>query len=39
MTNEYGVKLDRNGYAPSIVPGHGEWQCYGCGRNRNLERH
>lgn len=39
MTNEYGVRLDRNGYAPSIVPGHGEWQCYGCGRNRNLERH
>ena len=37
--NEYGVKLDSNGYAPSIVPGHGEWQCYGCGRNRQLERH
>lgn len=37
--NEYGVRLDSNGYAPSIVPGHGEWQCYGCGRNRDLERH
>lgn len=37
--NEYGTALDRNGYAPSIVPGHGEWQCYGCGRNQNLERH
>ena len=37
--NEYGAALDRNGYAPSIVPGHGEWQCYGCGRNQNLERH
>ena len=33
MKNEYGVKLDRNGYAPSIIPGHDEYRCLLCGKN------
>lgn len=33
MTNEYGVALDRNGYAPSIINGHSDTQCWLCGRN------
>lgn len=38
MTNEYGSRLDRNGYAESIVPGRG--QCQYCGRlDRPLQRH
>ncbi len=24
---------DRNGYAPSIIPGHGEWCCWACKKN------
>ena len=38
MTNEYGVRLDKNHYAPSIV---GEQdRCYICGRrDRKLDRH
>ena len=42
MRNEYGVKLDRNGYAPSILSGHGEYFCKVCERNGTedrLERH
>lgn len=39
MKNEYGVRLDRNGYAPSIVPGHGEYCCLLCGKNQYIERH
>lgn len=42
MTNERGVKLDRNGYAPSIIPGHDERRCFLCGRNGaadHLDRH
>ena len=39
MKNEYGVRLDRNGYAPSIIPGHGEYCCLLCGKNRYIERH
>lgn len=31
--NEFGAPLDRNGYAPSIIPGHGEFRCKLCGRN------
>lgn len=27
--NEYGVQLDRNGYAPSIMPIDG-FKCYKC---------
>lgn len=33
MKNEYGAKLDRNGYAPSIIPGHDECRCYMCDKN------
>lgn len=33
VNNEHGVKLDRNGYAPSIIPGHDERRCFLCGRN------
>jgi hypothetical protein len=40
--NEFGARLDRNGYAPSIIPGTDEYQCKICGRNGTadpLERH
>lgn len=38
MTNEYGQKLDRNGYAPSIAVQEG--CCPICGRrDRPLQRH
>lgn len=37
MTNEYGQKLDRNGYAPSIVEQKGT--CLLCGRTLPLQRH
>lgn len=33
LMNEYGVKLDRSGYAPSIVSGHSDCQCWQCGKN------
>ena len=42
MKNEYGVTLDRNGYAPSIIEEHSETCCWNCGRNGNgnpLNRH
>lgn len=39
MTNEFGVKLDRSGYAPSIMQDDTE-RCYLCGRcDRKLDRH
>lgn len=39
MTNEYGVKLDSNGYAPSIYDGLLD-RCVWCGRtDRALQRH
>ncbi len=41
MKNEYGVKLDRNGYAPSILQRNLE-VCRRCGRNGatdHLDRH
>ena len=39
MTNEFGVKLDRNGYAPSIFP-KGEDICLICNRrDKALHRH
>ena len=33
--------LDRNGYAPSIVPNHSEYECWLCGRNGcgKMDRH
>ena len=42
MTNEYGERLDRNGYAPSILTGHGPCTCWACGKNGcmdQLDRH
>lgn len=37
MTNEYGVKLDSNKYAPSIFGEQSE--CYLCGNMEDLVRH
>lgn len=36
--NEYGVQLDRNGYAPSIMPIDG-FKCYICKQWKPTERH
>lgn len=39
MNNEYGVKLDRNGYAPSIVQ-QDDYGCFICDFNYDkLDRH
>lgn len=38
MTNEYGVPLDRNGYAPSIID-YGDGSCYICRKTTYLQRH
>ena len=39
MKNEYGVKLDKNGYAPSIIQ-EDESRCWLCGEGGdNLNRH
>lgn len=37
MTNEYGVHLDRNSYAPSIL--QDREGCFLCGRYTDLDRH
>ena len=37
MRNEYGVVLDRNGYAPSVISE--EEACYLCGKEGDLVRH
>lgn len=43
MKNEFGVALDSNGYAPSIMPNQkdmfGHPQCYCCMNGHNLVRH
>lgn len=36
VTNIYGQKLDKNGYAPSILPSEG---CIVCGKGGDLARH
>lgn len=36
MVNEYGVELDRNGYAPSLFP---VGACIFCGSTEPLNRH
>lgn len=38
MKNIYGVKLDRNGYAPSILS-VGNYECFVCGTGGDLARH
>lgn len=38
MKNEYGVKLDSNGYAPSIMQYQSD-ECYLCFSGRDLVRH
>lgn len=39
MTNEYGMKIDRTGYAPSIIQSD-TGCCWYCGRSdRKLDRH
>lgn len=37
MKNEYGVTLDRNGYAPCIM--QKAERCYMCARSGDLQRH
>lgn len=41
MKNEFGVKLDRNGYAPSLMNTHGDacWRCARNGSVDHLDRH
>ena len=39
MQNEYGAKLDRNGYAPSILMGSGDFCSLCFRRDRPLHRH
>ena len=38
MCNEFGEKLDRNGYAESVLQ-ETERECFLCGDDRMLERH
>lgn len=37
MKNDYGIKLDSNGYAPTIM--QSAERCYMCGRSGLLARH
>lgn len=39
MKNEYGVKLDSNGYAPSIMTAYKDDACFFCDRMGDLARH
>lgn len=40
MENEYGVELDQNGYAPSLLNRHIEYSCQICLKsNAPLQRH
>ena len=39
MKNEYGVEVDRNGYAPSILNREYDETCYICHRYMNVQRH
>ena len=38
MKNEYGQKLDKNGYAPSLLQ-HYQDACFLCGKGGDLARH
>ena len=39
MTNEYGVQLDSNGYAPSVIQFYDSGRCFMCGKRGDLARH
>lgn len=39
MKNAYGIRLDRNGYAPSLLEEADPESCWLCRRERILERH
>ena len=39
MVNEYGVKLDSNGYAPSVINAFESDACFLCDRMGDLVRH
>lgn len=39
MTNEFGVKLDANGYAPSIMQPFEDKVCFLCEASGDLARH
>ena len=39
MTNEFGVKLDSNGYAPSVVQIYEDRVCFLCESSGDLARH
>lgn len=39
MTNEFGVRLDANGYAPSIVQIFEDRVCFNCEASGDLARH
>lgn len=39
MTNEFGVKLDSNGYAPSVIEPYNTGYCFLCGKSGDLVRH
>lgn len=39
MKNEFGIQLDSNGYAPSILQYRTDCQCYRCGTTYDLARH
>lgn len=39
MTNEFGIKLDNNGYAPSVIQPVNNQTCRICGRSGDLVRH
>ena len=36
-TNKFGEPIDRNGYAPSIIEGHGPEECWLCHKNGMAE--
>lgn len=39
MTNEFGIRLDANGYAPSVIEPFDTEMCYLCGKGGDLVRH
>lgn len=39
MKNEYGITLDRNGYAPSVIDVYDDHKCFKCWKSGDLARH